>query len=97
MRNFLSLTGGVKMKKKYRINKEFFPLTLFRAPVGKAMVLASHYFMPVPRFLFKDPGLDVDVRTIPSFNNGTIRLYIISPKGASSALSGQLSRRRLYI
>lgn len=82
------------VKKKYPISKEFFPWNHVTAPVNPSMIRRAQKFMRAPRFLWKDPDLDVEMKRIPvnaglwnhAAGAGEIELCIISPKGRQGPL-----------
>ena len=74
------------MKTKYPISREFFPFTHFTAPVNLKAIRAAQRFMRVPKFVFRDPLLDVEIRRIPAWKGGKTELYIFTPKGAASPM-----------
>ena len=71
------------MKMKYPVNKEFFPLYHFTAPVGVRTIRLAQKHMRVPKLLWKDPELDVEMKKIPGYQGGEIEIYILTPKGFS--------------
>ena len=67
-------------KTKYPISKEFFPFSRFSPPMSRGFVKLAQRFMKTPKFLWKDPELDVRMQKIPGFQGGEIEAYIISPR-----------------
>lgn len=68
-------------KTKYPINREFFPYNKFTPPVSKRFVRLAQMGMKTPRFIFRDPQVDVRSRMIPAFRDEPIELLIFTPKG----------------
>ena len=66
---------------KYPISREFFPFNLFAPPISRRFVLLAQRFMKTPKFLWKDPALDVQSRRIPGYQGEEIELLILTPKG----------------
>ena len=69
------------MKTKYPISKEFFPFNLFAPPMSRRFVQLAQKHMKTPKFLWKDPQLEVQSRMIPADQGGEIELFILTPKG----------------
>ncbi len=67
-------------KTKYPINREFFPYDKFTPPVSKGFVRLAQKGMKTPGFIFRDPAVETRLQKIPSFQDGQIELYIITPK-----------------
>lgn len=70
-------------KTKYPISKEFFPFNQFAPPMSRRFVQLAQMGMKTPRFLWKDPQLDVQSIKIPGYQGGEIELFILAPKGLS--------------
>ena len=70
-------------KEKYPISKEFFPFHLFAPPMSRRFVLLAQRGMKTPRFLFKDPQINVQSRNIPGYQGGEIEIIILTPEGIS--------------
>ncbi len=68
-------------KIKYPISKEFFPFNKFTPPMSRRFVQLAQMGMKTPRFLWKDPQLDVQSRMIPAYQGGEIEVFILTPKG----------------
>ena len=66
---------------KYPISKEFFPFNLFAPPMSRRFVLLAQKGMKTPKFLWKDPQLDVQSRQIPGYQGGRIEVLVLTPKG----------------
>ena len=72
---------------KYAINKEFFPLYYFSAPAVHPKIAGFFgSLLRPPKSIFQDSELDVYTEEIPSFDNGRIKLYIMSPKNCRDDL-----------
>lgn len=69
------------MKTKYPISKEFFPFNRFAPPMSRRFVQLAQKHMKTPKFLWKDPQLEVQSRMIPADQGGEIELFILTPKG----------------
>lgn len=69
------------MKTKYPISKEFFPFNRFAPPMSRRFVQVAQKHMKTPKFLWKDPQLEVQSRMIPADQGGVIELFILTPKG----------------
>lgn len=67
-------------KKKYPISKEFFPFNMFAPPMSRSFVLLAQMGMKTPKFLWKDPQLDVQSRMIPSYQGTKIEVLTLTPK-----------------
>ena len=65
---------------KYPISKEFFPFNRFVPPMSRSFVLLAQKGMKTPGFLWKDPQLDVQSRTIPGWQDDEIEIFILAPK-----------------
>jgi len=68
-------------KTKYPISKEFFPFHLFAPPMSRGFVLLAQKSMRTPKFLWKDPKLNVQSRRIPGYQGEEIEVFILSPEG----------------
>lgn len=71
-------------KTKYPISKEFFPFNRFTPPISPRFVALAQKHMKTPGFLWKDPELEVQKRTIPGYQGGEIELFLLSPKGIAA-------------
>lgn len=70
--------------KKYPISNEFFPFNRFAPPMSRRFVLLAQKHMKTPRFLWKDPQLEVQTVRIPGYQGAEIELYVLSPRALSS-------------
>lgn len=68
-------------KEKYPISKEFFPFNKFAPPMSRRFVLLAQMGMKTPKFLWKDPQLEVQSRKIPGYQGGEFEILILTPKG----------------
>jgi len=68
-------------KTKYPISNEFFPFNKFVPPMSRRFVQLAQMGMKTPKFLWKDPKLDVQSRMIPGYQGGEIEVFILTPKG----------------
>lgn len=68
-------------KTKYPISKEFFPYTHLTFSMDRRMLAMARKFMGVPRFVWKDPELEVTERIIRGYQGGDVELLIMVPKG----------------
>lgn len=67
---------------KYRINKEFFPLYYFSAPVLPPKIAGFFgALLKPPRRIFRDKEISVVTMEIKSYQDGKIKIYIMSPEG----------------
>lgn len=69
------------LRNKYPISKEFFPFNKFAPPISSRFVLLAQKYMKTPRFLWKDPQLEVQSRRIPGYANGELEVLLLTPKG----------------
>ena len=69
------------VKAKYPISREFFPFNLFAPPMSRRFVLLAQMGMKTPKFLWKDPQLEVQSRRIPGYQGGEIEILILTPEG----------------
>ena len=67
-------------KTKYPISKEFFPFNRFAPPMSRRFVLLAQKGMKTPKFLWKDPQLDVRSQWIPVGQDANIEVLILTPK-----------------
>ena len=67
-------------KTKYPISNEFFPFNKFAPPMSRRFVQLAQMGMKTPKFLWKDPQLDVQSRKIRGYQGGEIELLILTPK-----------------
>lgn len=65
---------------KYKINKEFFPLSHFVPPISEKFLTMAVPFMKVPKFIYKDKALDTVRYEIESFDKEKIECFLMSPK-----------------
>lgn len=67
-------------KKKYPIGREFFPWNLFAPPISEKFLALAVPHMKPPRFLWKDPELDVTSYEVRSYDGACIPCFVITPK-----------------
>lgn len=67
-------------KKKYPIGREFFPWNLFAPPISEKFLALAVPHMKPPRFLWKDPELDVTSYEVRSYDGTCISCFVITPK-----------------
>lgn len=72
--------------KKYPISEEFKAYSRFVPPVNRPFLKLAQKLMPIPRFLWQDPELDVQLQRIPGYQDGEIEVYILTPKGLTSPM-----------
>ena len=67
-------------RKKYSIGREFFPWNLFAPPISEKFLAMAVPHMKPPRFLWKDPELDVTSYEVRSYDGACISCFMITPK-----------------
>ena len=67
-------------KNKYPISSEFFPFDRFTPPITEKMIALAQKNMTTPKFIYRDPDVDVTLRTIPGYKDGELELIIFKPK-----------------
>ena len=67
-------------KKKCPIGREFFPWNLFAPPISEKFLAMAVPHMKPPRFLWKDPELDVTSYEVRSYDGVCISCFVITPK-----------------
>lgn len=65
--------------KKYKINGEFRPYSMVTAPINRTTIAISGKLRKAPRFLWRDPELNVRELSIPGYEDTPITAYMISP------------------
>lgn len=70
---------------KYKISKEFFPFSRFKAPIinGKLLCHVGAWMRP-PRSFFRDPDVCVRRDRIQSFDGKENEVFILEPRGLTS-------------
>ena len=68
------------IRKKYPIGREFFPWNLFAPPISEKFLATAVPHMKPPRFLWKDPELDVTSYEVRSYDGACISCFMITPK-----------------
>lgn len=76
----------LKKRTVYPVKKEFSPFDRFTPPLSVPILRLSQFLLRAPLFLWTDPSLKVEVKKIPSYNDGTIKLYTITPSAAKGKL-----------
>ena len=71
---------SVSRKSKYPISKEFFPLTLFTAPMNPKIIAYAQKYMGVPQFVWNDKELVVVSHKIKSYDDSCIEALVMTPK-----------------
>jgi len=71
--------GGRLMSEKYPINKEFGLLKRFVAPMNPHIITVSKAIMGVPRYVWNDPDVSVEERSIAGHLGGEVELLIMRP------------------
>lgn len=70
-----------KKKNKYKINKQFFPYSLFKPPIKNARIAGwLGEKMKTPKWFFRDNDIKVIKEKVKSFDDNYIELLIIKPK-----------------
>lgn len=64
---------------KHKINKEFFPFSFFKPPINEKFLKLAVRYMKTPKYIFKDPDLDVKNYKITSYDNQEIECFLMSP------------------
>lgn len=64
---------------KYKINREFFPFTHFRAPINKPFLKLAAAFMKPPKFIYRDKELKTVKHKVKSFDGFLLDTFVISP------------------
>ena len=67
-------------KNKYPISSEFFPFDRFTPPITEKMIALAQKNMTTPKFIYKDPDVDVTSHMIPGYKDGEVELIIFKPK-----------------
>lgn len=68
-------------KRRYPINREFLPLSLYTQAVNEKSIARTNRLYKTPKKLFKDPSLSVKTFKIPSYKNAEIEMMLIEPLG----------------
>lgn len=68
---------------KYKISKEFFPFSHFRAPISEGFLKIAVPFMKPPKYIYRDKELDVSRVEITSYDGEKIECFMMSPKSLS--------------
>lgn len=62
-------------KTKYPISNEFLPLNRFAPPMSQRFVQLAQKAMKTPKFLWKDPRLEVQSRIIPGYQGDEMEVF----------------------
>ena len=73
-------------KKKYPIKKEFFPYTVFSAPLNRLFLRFARTFMKPPRRFFHDPAIETKTIAFKGKEGEPFSLYLLSPKNEQGSL-----------
>lgn len=68
-------------KTRYPISKEFFPLDRIAFPVSPRAIAMAKKYMGVPKFVWRDPDLDVESHSVAGHLDGQIEVLVMAPKG----------------
>ena len=68
---------------KYKIDRSFFPFSLFKPPISEGFLKLAVPHMKPPRRLFRDRELDVDRLEIESYDGEMIECFMITPRSIS--------------
>jgi len=68
------------MKRKYPINKEFFPFNKLTAPNNRFAITMARLFMHVPRFFLKDKEININKITIDGYKDEKFDIYVLNKK-----------------
>ncbi len=72
--------------KKYKINGEFRPYSMVTAPINRTTIAISGKLRKAPKFLWRDPELEVQELSIPGYEDFPLTAYLISPATPNSPL-----------
>ena len=68
-------------KTHYPINREFFPYTLFAPRLSSRFLKLAKTAMQTPKFVYRNPDVEVFAKIIPAYEGGEIELLVFTPKG----------------
>ena len=66
---------------KYKIDKQFFPFSYFKPPIGEKFLKFVVPHMKAPGYIYKDPSLEVSCHEVKSYDGDSIKCIVMSPKG----------------
>lgn len=69
---------------KYPIKKEFFPFSCFTPPISEKFLAMAVPHMKVPKYVFKDKKLKVNIHKIKSYDNEEIECLVMTPVSANN-------------
>lgn len=72
--------------RKYPISSEFKAFSHLVPPINRPFLKLAQKHMPVPKFLWQDPELDVQMQLIPGYQGDSIEVYILTPKKLTAPL-----------
>lgn len=72
--------------RKYPISEEFKSYSRFVPPINRPFLKLAQKHMPVPKFLWKDPELDVQMQKIAGYQGDEIEVYIMTPKALTAPM-----------
>ena len=65
---------------KYKIDKAFFPFSIFKPPISEKFLKMAVPHMKTPKFIYHDKELDVVRHEIKSYDGKKIECFLMSPK-----------------
>lgn len=65
---------------KYPISDEFKAYSKFVPPMNRLFLKLAQKNMGIPKFIWQDPELDVQMQQIPGYQGDPIEVYILTPK-----------------
>ena len=72
--------------RKYPISNEFKAYSHFVPPINRPFLKLAQKHMGVPKFLWQDPELDVQMKKIPGYREQEIEVYILTPKDLTAPM-----------
>ena len=69
---------------KYPIDKAFFPFSHFTPPISEKFLKMAVPHMRVPKYIDRDPTLDVRRHEIASYDDAKIECFVMSPKACDA-------------
>jgi len=68
---------------KYKINREFFPFSLFTPPISEKFLAVAVPNMKTPKYIYNDKNLEVSRHEITSYDGESIECFLMSPRTVS--------------
>lgn len=68
-------------RKKYPINREFLPLSLYTPTISPESIARTNKLYRMPKSIFKDPAVSFRTYSIPGYKGGMIDMMLITPAG----------------